>query len=230
MAIRPDNEYVNVLPASPQYPYGEAKDEVTPGVSGDGTPFDEKWINDLWGFQAAILNEAKIAPNGNPDNVLRSDYLNAIKSIIVTSQNLEGVINGFQSFRLNNTVLQFEPGIAAGQNLLTKKKELLELTQVLSKNLALRWRPGNNEGARLSNVLEINQTWHFFLIKNDSTGQIDIAASTLLDGSDLPDGWKTYVRIMSITTNSEGNIIEYTQTGNRIILKKRLSIYRQNIV
>lgn len=89
MAIRPNNEYPSAT-TSPDsnYPYGGARNVSSPG-DGTGTPWEEKLINDLFGFQQALLQEANITPNDNPETAAVSQYLEATQSIIDTSMDYE---------------------------------------------------------------------------------------------------------------------------------------------
>jgi hypothetical protein len=64
------------------YPYGSARNQVTPG-DGTGTPLDEDLVNDIVGFQQALLDMAGISPTGSPDKVGASQYLEAITSMHV---------------------------------------------------------------------------------------------------------------------------------------------------
>ena len=86
MAIAPRNIYPErVIEGDVDYPQGKARNLVN-GEQGTGTPFDATWVNDLWGFNQALLAFAGITPNGQPDNVTTSQYLDALK--IVNLRNL----------------------------------------------------------------------------------------------------------------------------------------------
>lgn len=79
MAINPLVQYPGKIdPASPNYPYGEARNITVPG-DGTGTPWEEALVNDLFGFQQALLDSAGLVPSGTPDNVGASQYLQALK-------------------------------------------------------------------------------------------------------------------------------------------------------
>lgn len=67
-------------PADGDYPYGSIKNESVPGAK-DGTPLDAALGNDMVGFTDALLAEAGITPSGNPDTVVSSQRLDALKSI-----------------------------------------------------------------------------------------------------------------------------------------------------
>lgn len=62
------------------YTYGSARNDVSPGDL-TGTPRVASEINDIMGFQQALLNAASIVPSGSPDTVLVSQYLEALQRI-----------------------------------------------------------------------------------------------------------------------------------------------------
>ena len=63
------------------YPYGGAQNVTAPN-DGTGTPWIADIINDIFGFQQALLVAAGIAPSGNPDTAQDSQYLDALLQII----------------------------------------------------------------------------------------------------------------------------------------------------
>lgn len=78
MAINPESQYPGkIAPATSDYPYGAARNITVPG-DGTGTPWEAALVNDLFGFQQALLSEAEIVPTGTPDKVGASQYLNAL--------------------------------------------------------------------------------------------------------------------------------------------------------
>jgi hypothetical protein len=79
MAIIPETRYVGkITPASTDYPYGSARNITLPG-DGTGTPWEAALVNDLFGFQQALLAGANITPSGDPDKVGASQYLEAVR-------------------------------------------------------------------------------------------------------------------------------------------------------
>lgn len=62
------------------YIYGSARDDASPGDL-TGTPRIAAEINDIMGFQQALLNAASIIPSGAPDTVLASQYLQSLQVI-----------------------------------------------------------------------------------------------------------------------------------------------------
>lgn len=83
MAINPGTKYPGkVAPPTAGYPFSSARNVSTPG-DGTGTPFEAALVNDLFGFQQALLSEVGATPSGTPDQVGASQYLDAIKGIIL---------------------------------------------------------------------------------------------------------------------------------------------------
>lgn len=107
MAISPVSKYPtqvdNTDPAG--YPYGKAKNEGTPGISRDGTPFEKEWVSDVWGLLQSLLAAASLSPTNTPDKVGASQYLDAIKWL---TRNINGAVNivgGLVTFATNAPVL-----------------------------------------------------------------------------------------------------------------------------
>lgn len=81
MAIVPKAVYETQTDAAdPGYPHGKAVNET--GNDYNGTPLEAAWLNDLWGFQQALLGAAGVVPSGTPDKVGASDYLAALNALI----------------------------------------------------------------------------------------------------------------------------------------------------
>jgi hypothetical protein len=80
MAIVPSTEYPGQVAVDAAYPQGKARNRLTPG-DGTGTPLEELWVNDLWGFLQALLLAAGATPSGVPDTADVSQYLDAIQKL-----------------------------------------------------------------------------------------------------------------------------------------------------
>lgn len=79
MAIIPENQYPGkITPSSADYPYGEARNISAPG-DGTGTPWEAALVNDIFGFQQALLSEASVTPSGDPETATTSQYLQALR-------------------------------------------------------------------------------------------------------------------------------------------------------
>jgi hypothetical protein len=78
MAISPLAEYPgNVAPGSSEYPFGRARNVTVPG-DGTGTPWEEAFINDLFGFFQAFLDTEGTTPTGTADTATASQYQDAL--------------------------------------------------------------------------------------------------------------------------------------------------------
>lgn len=82
MALNPEIEFPGqVVPSSPEYPFGSARDITAPGDL-TATPFTAAMVNDIFGFQQALLDAAGITPTNVPDKVTLSQYLNSLRQIL----------------------------------------------------------------------------------------------------------------------------------------------------
>jgi hypothetical protein len=76
---RPIDLYpAQVISGDAGYPHGKARNVLVLN-DGTGTPLEEKWVNDDWGFKQALLVAAGITPNGAAETVTASQLLDAIK-------------------------------------------------------------------------------------------------------------------------------------------------------
>lgn len=93
MAINPEQQYPDkITPASADYPFGQARNVTTPG-DGTGTPLEQAWVNDLFGWQQALLTEAGITPSGVPDTARNSQHLQAMQLLFADAADLSEILN-----------------------------------------------------------------------------------------------------------------------------------------
>lgn len=79
MAIRPVDEFQGQIdPVSAEYPHGKARN-ITAVGDGNGTPWERRIANDIFGLQQSLLEAAGITPSGVPDEVGASQYLQAME-------------------------------------------------------------------------------------------------------------------------------------------------------
>jgi hypothetical protein len=83
LALKPSDRYPGQIDTSDlvAYPQGKARNRTLPG-DGTGTPFERDLVNDIFGFQQALLRYAGISPSNAPDTAVLSQYLQAIDSMI----------------------------------------------------------------------------------------------------------------------------------------------------
>lgn len=81
MALIPSTSYAGQIDDSdPEMPHGKAVNETSEGAN-DGTPLEQAWLNDLWGFLQSLLVASGITPSGTPDKVGASQYLDALLTL-----------------------------------------------------------------------------------------------------------------------------------------------------
>jgi hypothetical protein len=85
LALNPATAYPSQvdLTDTAGYPYGRAKNVTSIG-DGTGTPLEQKWVSDLFGFEQALLAAVAATPSGTADKVGASQYLDAILSLADT--------------------------------------------------------------------------------------------------------------------------------------------------
>lgn len=88
MSINPETQYPGkVEQATPANPFGTARNITIPG-DGTGTPWESAIQKDNWAFQHAMLINAGMEPNGNPDVADNSQLFEAAKASIGNGANL----------------------------------------------------------------------------------------------------------------------------------------------
>lgn len=83
MALIPKDTYPGQIDSTDAvaYPHGKARNETGPN-NNDGTPWEQELVNDILGFQQALLWAAGIMPSGDADEVGASDYLDAVNLLV----------------------------------------------------------------------------------------------------------------------------------------------------
>ncbi len=81
MALDPSTRYAGQIAADANYPYGKARNVAVSG-DGSGTPLEADLVNDIFGFEQALLDAVGATPSGSPDQVGASQYLDAVNSLI----------------------------------------------------------------------------------------------------------------------------------------------------
>jgi hypothetical protein len=81
MAISPRDRYPTKIDTSdPAYNLGKAQN-ITTTKDGTGTPWEADLVNDIFGFQQAILKESGLTASGTSDTADSSQYLEGIKKV-----------------------------------------------------------------------------------------------------------------------------------------------------
>jgi hypothetical protein len=214
MAIIPETQYPGqTTPSSPDYPLGSAKDVTSPG-SGDGTPLQEAWVNDFWGFLQSALNAGKVTASGLADTSLVSQYQQAINNITAASDpNRIITIANSIATPASNYILN--PGIVWDST----KQYPIVLSTALEKVITSPWLAGDGNGAYPSTgpALADNNWYHVFAIrKADGTvdSGVDISPSAANLIADItPAGYTSISRRGAIYYRSS-LIDPFEQKGN----------------
>ena len=93
MAINPSTQYPGKIDnTDANYPYGKAQNITTPG-DGTGTPWEKAIVNDVLGFQQALLASSGIVPSAAADKVTASQYTQSIVEI-AGGRAMSGTVGG----------------------------------------------------------------------------------------------------------------------------------------
>lgn len=95
----------------------------------------------------------------------------------------------------------------------------LVLSALMTKYANTAWNQGTNEGGLDAGSLGANQTWHIYVISNNSA--VDVIFSQNGISPALPSGFGLYRRIGSFTTNASAQIRQFSQVGNRFYYTER---------
>jgi hypothetical protein len=100
-------------------------------------------------------------------------------------------------------------------------KTFIYSDSTIIKRIDASWASGTGLGGRFSSVsLSPNTTYHFFVIRQDSTGIVDAGFDTSINAVNRPSGWTHYARIGSVITDGSSNIVNFTQYGRYFLFKK----------
>lgn len=108
-------------PATTDYPFGSIKNESVPGAK-DGTPLDADWGNDMAGFDAALVSEAGITPNNQPDKASLSQRLDALKNIFVRKSLLQDGSANIGGVSAKELVDRSDDFVGVGRNFMQQIK------------------------------------------------------------------------------------------------------------
>lgn len=88
-----------VNPPDSAYPYSSPKNATT-DTSEDGTPVEEKWVGDVWGFFQSAVSQAGVTPNGQTESVANPQILSAIQKSTLAKAVVENMLKGDQNFNI----------------------------------------------------------------------------------------------------------------------------------
>lgn len=168
MAINPTSEFPGKIDNTDlaNYPYGKARNITTPN-DGTGTPWVANLLNDLFGFQQAMLNQVGVAPSGTPETIVASQYLSALITLMESRFNQ----------RLSPSAVQ---NVAIGSG---NSREYKRLTYNSGGNITvtLNAPTPDAEGNFGQTVTFDKQGANVDFIPGGGVSPIDVAAGTTLD-------------------------------------------------
>lgn len=131
---------------------------------------------------------------------------------------LLGFIHGLE---LANDATSPDTAIAVARGVATAAdgSHLMHLTSATTKVLQSSgaWSAGGGGNGLDTGTRTANTWYHVFLIRGCCDGTEDILFSSSVGSPTLPSGYVAQRRIGSVRTNSSGNILPFTQTGNEFI-------------
>jgi len=121
----------------PGYPYGKARNQSVVG-DGTGTPMEKSLVQDFTGFLQSLLVAGRTTPNGTPDAVGASQYLDALKKLL---QPL-AVLSWDQPMKMSvQNILPVEPASNQAVTIAPNINDLAVDTLVASPDGGNTWGP-----------------------------------------------------------------------------------------
>lgn len=105
--------------------------------------------------------------------------------------------------------------VAAGQAADSTNAVLLDLASTSKTTSA--WASGAAAGGLDTGTIANNTWYHFYLIRDPSTGVVDVVFSTSASSPTLPAGFTQYRRIGSGLTSGSAQWVKFTQKGNLFV-------------
>lgn len=134
------------------------------------------------------------------------DFINNLDAV---KGQTPGFLHGCQLVWSSANLVQVGAGTARDLS----DSDSMVLAAAMTKNLNVVWAAGNNNGGRDSASVS-NGTWHVFVIKNPTSGAVDVLFSTSTNPvATMPSGYTLKRRVGSILRVA-GNIKEFFQHGN----------------
>jgi hypothetical protein len=87
MAINLNTRYPDNSDVDSEYLVGKARNESFDGAK-DYFPLEATWVNELLGFFSALLHNASLTPDGNPETKSASQYFDAINGLDISISRL----------------------------------------------------------------------------------------------------------------------------------------------
>lgn len=210
----------NTNPATPERPFGNGKNSTAPGAK-NGSPWEKLYVDDLYGFDAALIKAANLTPTNVPDEVGASQRVDAINFLLSANDKRQWPVVSNDAGDLNHDILFSAGRIPSNDGLI-----ILVLPSPLIKQIDASFVAGDALGGLFTGSVAADTTYHLFLIfKQDPTTlvvTVDAGFDTDVNAANIPIGWTSFRRIGSVITDGGSNILGFTQNGDYFELKSRI--------
>jgi len=125
---------------------------------------------------------------------------------------LRGYIAGLMLSAIGGTTFNITAGVASDSTY----ADVLELTSAWSKGNGA-WSAGNTGGALDTGAYVGGSWYHVFIIKNPTTGAVDILTSASATAPTMPSGYTLFRRIGSLLAASSSSFTAFTQLGDEFL-------------
>lgn len=214
MAIRLIIQYPGqVGAATGAYPHGVPRNVSAPSA-GDGTPWEEAFVKDIYGFLSALIDLAAIVHSGVADTALASQYLQALQAVFLQQTQLESQggtvlettsrltktgLEGLQIVRDSATLWTTNPG--RGRHIIADDAESI-IAAAIQKDISATWSLGDTGGGVPAAIHPIgaNQMVRLGIVsKPDGTSDIAVDTSPVfanffLDPNAIAEGFSDATR------------------------------------
>ncbi len=214
MAIRLIIQYpAQVDPVTAAYPHGAPRNVSAPSA-GDGTPWEEAFVKDIYGFLSALIDTAAIVHSGVADTAVASQYLQSLQALFLQTTQLESAggtiletgsklartgLEGLQVVRDSATL--WTTNIGRGRHIIADDAESI-LAAALQKDISATWSVGAAGGGVPAAIHPIaaNQMVRLGIVsKPDGTSDIAVDTSPVfanffLDANAIAAGFSDATR------------------------------------
>ena len=106
--------------------------------------------------------------------------------------------------------IEFSAGAAADDT----NSDIMVSSGTITKKADAVWAEGDDEGGLDTGTIAVDTWYHFFEIKNPTSGTVDFLISTSLASPVMPTGYTLKRRVGALKTDGSGNFIPVTTYGS----------------
>lgn len=123
MAYDPKNDFTNWEAANGNFTQGNIKDN---DGTRNGTPINQKTLNDLYQFYIRLVAKNGVTPNGNPDNQVNNQLMEALDKNLrsweqgeLLNPTLTTIVAGYAGFSIDTKVAVFDLNASLSDEIVT---------------------------------------------------------------------------------------------------------------